>query len=455
MNYINNNIFNYAILRRVVLLLLSNLAFIGSFINVANAIKIENWQTPEGMGVYYVETKNLPIVDIAFNIKSGSALDPANKIGVASFTEHLLLNSNGKYNEEKVAKTFADFGAEVGGTVDKDISSFKVRMLYDAEVLSEVNNVWQSLITEPKFDTKILKREVARAVADLRESLTQIGVIAQRAFINETYNTHPYGYLENEKAYKNINIQDLEKFYQNNYHPENAVIVFVGALTKDEANKIASELSQKLQKNNGKYRPANFTQIPQPANTTAKTIKINFPSEQTHIYAGMPFIERGNPDFFPLFVGNHILGAGGFTSKLMNIIREKNGLAYSIYSNFDLYKYRGLFSINLQTQNANTDRATQLLINTLTQFLNEKVSADELSAAKKFLTGSFPLRLDSNAKILGLVSMIATYNLPLDYLDTWMDKVNAVTADDIKNAFARNLKLDELVILQVGKNLKQ
>ena len=178
-------------------------------------------------------------------------------------------------------------------------------------------------------------------------------------------------------------------------------------------------------------------------------LELDYPASQAHIFLGMPAIARGDPDFFPLLVGNYTLGGGGFVSRLMQEVREKRGYAYSVYSYFSPMRQAGPFQIGLQTKKAQAGEALQVVRRVLDDFLAQGPSAAELKAAKDNLIGSFPLRLDSNRNILEHAAMIGFYGLPLDYLDNYQARVQAVSAEDIRRAFARHLQPGQLVTVTV------
>jgi zinc protease len=179
-------------------------------------------------------------------------------------------------------------------------------------------------------------------------------------------------------------------------------------------------------------------------------IRIAHPAAQSHIYVGMPGVRRGDADFFPLLVGNYSLGGGGFVSRLMNEVREKRGYAYSVYSYFMPRKLEGPFQIGLQTKREQSAAALKVVNDTLSGFLKSGPTPAELKAAKQNLVDGLALRLDSNAKLLGYLSVIGFYGLPLDYLDTFAARVNAVTAEQVKAAFARHVKPEHLVTVIVA-----
>ena len=179
-------------------------------------------------------------------------------------------------------------------------------------------------------------------------------------------------------------------------------------------------------------------------------IRKNFPSTQTHVIVGQPGIKRGDPDFYALYVGNQILGGNGLVSRLSQEIREKRGLTYSAYSYFSLRRERGPFVAGFQTRARQAPEALKVLRDTISKYIANGPSREELEEAKKNITGGFPLQIDSNSQILGYVAIIGYYGLPLNYLDTFVDRIKAVTVDDIKRAFQRHLNVNKFVTVLVG-----
>jgi zinc protease len=178
--------------------------------------------------------------------------------------------------------------------------------------------------------------------------------------------------------------------------------------------------------------------------------RIVHPASQSHILIGAPGMARNDPDYFPLYVGNYTLGGGGFVSRLMNEVREKRGLAYSVYSYFMPLKQPGVFQIGLQTKKEQADQALQLVRDTLAEFIAKGPTEKELLAAKQNIVGGFPLRIDSNRKILDYLSIIAFYDLPLTYLDDFTGKVEQVTVAQIRDAFARHIDPKAMATVIVG-----
>lgn len=238
---------------------------------------------------------------------------------------------------------------------------------------------------------------------------------------------------------------DLVEFHRRLYVVRNAIVAIVGDVSRKDAEAIADQLLSGLPE--GEPQPP----LPAPApNRAPQGVRTPFPSEQTHILAGELGMTANDPDYFPLYVGNHILGGSGLVSRIMEEVREKRGFAYSAYSYFFPQRQAGPFEIGLQTRNDKAEEALKLAIATVRNFVDKGPTEQELEAAKKNIIGGFVLRLDSNQKLVGEVASIAFYDRPLDYLETFPQKVQAVTREDIKRAFKARIDPDRLQTVLVG-----
>ncbi|KAF7600465.1 MAG: peptidase M16 [Candidatus Dactylopiibacterium carminicum] len=412
------------------------------------AVPIQHWTTPNGARVLFVESRNLPMLDVQLDFAAGSAFDPAGKPGVASFTHSLLDAGLGRgkqaLDENAITDRFADVGARFGGGLDDDRASLGLRVLSHAQERDAALALMARIVAEPVFPEAVLERERSRAIAGLRESLTQPAAILERRFAQLTYGRHPYGVTLAEKDLAGIKRQDLVDFHRRYYVADNAQVSIVGDVSREEAERIASALVARLPAGNG--APA----LPEVLPSASATERIAHPSAQAHVAIGMPALKRGDPDQMALSVGNYTLGGGGFNARLMKEIRDQRGLAYGAYSYFAPMKAEGLFRIGLQTKAEQAEEAVRVAQETLAKFLQEGPSEAELAAAKANLINSFALSLDSNSKLLGQVADIGFYRRPLDSLDTYAARVQAVTLEDIRAAFARHVKPENLVTVIVG-----
>lgn len=405
---------------------------------------IQHWQTANGARVYFVESRALPIVDVQVDFAAGSAYDPPAKAGLATLTRGVLDLGAGELDENAIAGRLADLGAQMSGGADLDRASVSLRTLADETKREPALAVLRSVLHAPRFAPDIIERELARRTAALKDALTRPDTLAVRAFWSALYPEHPYGRHATPESLAALTRADVQAFYATHYRAERATVTLVGDLSRAQAEAIAARLVEALPS------AAHAVAVPVPQGYVASETRIAHPSAQAHVYLGLPAIQRGDPDFFPLLVGNYTLGSGGFVSRLMKEVREKRGYAYSVYSSFSPLAQPGPFQIVLQTKGAQTNEALAVAREVLARFVAEGPTAAELKAAKQNLVGGFPLRLDSNRKILDNVAMIGFYGLPLDYLDRYAANVERVSAADVKAAFARHVAPERLSTVVAG-----
>ena len=407
-------------------------------------VNIQNWVAPSGARVYFVESHDLPIVDLRIDFAAGTAYDPADKAGLAAFTRSLLDAGAGTLDEEAIAERQVDTGAQIGGGTDLDRSGLSLRTLSSAKERDASLDLLRTLLTQPSFPQAVFEREQGRSIAAIKESETQPAAIAAKRFAKGLYPDHPYGQTPTVESFGHIGREDVADFHRNYFTAARAVISIVGDLSRAQAEAIAQQLTEGLPKS------ANGAVIAPAEAPKAELIRVSHPSQQSHIQVGMPVLKRSDPDYYPLIVGNYVLGGGGFVSRLMKEVREKRGFAYSVYSYFQPQQEAGPFQIGLQTKNEQADEALKVARETLARFLEQGPTEDELKGAKQNIVDGFVLRLDSNRKILEQVAVIAFYQLPLTYLEDYPKLVEKVTAKQIRDAFARRVKPADLVTVVVG-----
>ena len=413
------------------------------------AVKIEHWQTSTGAEVYFVENHDLPIIDISTNFAAGTAREEKAKAGLAGITRYLMTLGAAGLSDEDISKRMADVGAQMGGELDADRAAFSLRTLSSAREREQAMDIYSKILQQPDFPAEVLEREKARIVAGLKEAATQPESISSKAFMTALYGNHPYALEESAEPETVIAIkrEDLQKFYSTYYGAKNAVIALIGDMSREDAAKTAERITSGLP---NAPRASAVPAVSYP--TQANVQRIPHPASQSHILLGYPGMKRGDPDYFVLYVGNYILGGGGFVSRLTEEVREKRGLVYSVYSYFIPMAELGPFQIGLQTKTEQAEDALKLVHETLDKFISQGVTEAELTAAKQNIIGGFPLRLDSNSEILNYLAVIGFYRLPLTYLDDFNQHVSQVTAVQIKDAFGRRIKTDKLVTVIVGGN---
>jgi len=424
-------------------------AFIALLLSTAAqaALPIQHWQSASGVRVYFVENHDLPILDVAVNFAAGSSFDTPEKAGVAGLTRGMLALGAGGLSDDQISNRFADLGAQPGGEFDLDRASLKLRTLSSERERVAALDLLATLLQKPDFPAAVLEREKARAIAGLRDASTQPESISDREFSKALFGNHPYALdaMMEPETIEKITRDDLVAFHRSHYTRGNAVVAIIGDVTRAQAEAIAEQLTAGLPQG-----PAVAAIPPVPLPNAPVVKRIAHPAAQSHILLGYPGVKRGDPDYFPLYVGNYILGGGGFVSLLTEEVREKRGLAYSVYSYFMPMREAGPFQVGLQTKREQTDAALAVVRETLDKFIGSGPSAKELKAAKDNIIGGFPLRIDSNGKILDYLSVIGFYQLPLTYLDDFNKEVAKVTTAQIKDAFARRIKPQNMVTVIVG-----
>ncbi len=419
-----------------------------SFITVANAgPKIEHWTLANGARIYFVQSRELPMLQIRAVFDAGASRDPVGKFGLARLTSAMMDEGADKLNADDIATHFENLGAEFGADSDRDMASVYLRSLSDKALMNPALDLFARILAAPSFPQASLDRQRSQSLVALQKDAQSPGAIAEKIFSHELYGDHPYAHdaLGDEAGLMAITREDLLAHHRRYYAGANVWLVIVGDTSLRQAKKISEQLVGQLP-----VATAAEALAPVPLLTTARTQHITFPASQSHVFVGQPGVARGDPDYFPLYVGNYIFGGGGLVSRLSEEVREKNGLSYSVYSYFLPLRQPGPFTIGLQTKNSQRDQALQLVRRLLDEFVAKGPSEQELIAAKKHITGSFPLRLDSNGKIAENLAVISFYGLPLTYLDDFISRIEAVTSEQIRDAFKRRLYPDTMVTVTVG-----
>ncbi len=412
---------------------------------------IEHWTTDNQARVYYVHAPELPMVDISVVFNAGAARD-GDKPGLARMTSAMLDEGAAGLDADEIASAFASVGAKYGASSERDMAVFSLRTLTEEQAFAQALDTYTRVLASPEFPSASFQRIQQNLLTGLQAENQSPQAIATRTFYENLYGEHPYSVMPDGDidSVKQLSPAELKAFYQQYYVSSNAVVVIVGAVDKKQAISIAEKVTQGLEKGSP------VASLPAVISLSeAELIKKTFPSTQTTIVMGQPGISRDDPDYFPLYVGNHILGGSGLVSQLSDELREKRGLTYGVYSYFRPMQQLGPYQFSLQTRNDKAGEALQVMRDTLATFIENGPTEDELIAAKKNITGGFALRVDSNSKIANYLSMIGFYDLPLDYLDSFNDKVNAVTVADIKDAFKRRVNADKMLTVLVGGETTQ
>ena len=408
--------------------------------------EIQHWTTPRGGRVYFVPTEGLPLVDIRLVFDAGSARD-GEKFGLANLTSGMLDTGAGDWDADAIARRLENVGALLGTGAGRDSAYLTLRSLTHPDKLATALETAGMVLAHPRFDAKDFNREHNRALLAIKQLGEDPGEIAEIAFMKSLYADHPYAHPTEglQETVEKLTREDLVDFHKRAYTVRNGIIVIVGQVQRADAERMAERLLADLP--DGEALPA----LPEPApRAGTETVGTKFPSEQTHVYAGLLGMKINDPDYFPLYVGNHILGGSGLVSRIMEEVREKRGYAYNAYSYFVPMRVTGPFEIGLQTKNAQTGEALRVAIETVQDFIDRGPTDKELDAAKNNIMGGFVLRLDSNQKLTAEVASIAFFDRPLDYLNTFTRKVQAVTREDVMRAFKARVDTGKLLTILVG-----
>lgn len=428
------------------------------YLNSAWAIlPIEHWQQPSGAQVWLVHSPSIPMVDVQLRFDGGSRRDPQGQEGLASAVA--LMSSKGvqalpgqpastALDENALGQAWADLGASLDVGAGNDGLSYSLRSLTQPDVLAQAADLASRQIAQPSWSESVWQRERQRWSAALKEAATRPGTVAGQAFAPAVYSGHPYGRFATPASLQNITPPDMQAFHQQVVQACRAKVAVVGALDKAQADTLVTKLLQRLPAAKG---CAPLPAVPEvPPLTKAQDIRIPFVAAQAQILLGQPGIRRSDPDFFALLLGDHILGGGGFTSRLMEQVREKRGLTYGVSSSMAPGLHAGAFTIGLKTRPDQAEAALALTRQVLSDFVAHGPTEEELRAAKDNLIGGFALRLDSNRKLLANVMNIAANDLPLDYLEHWTQRLEAVTREQVHAALQRHWQPDRLVTVVVG-----
>ena len=431
-----------------------NLALFSTF--SAAAIPVQHWTQANGARVYLVESPAIAMVDVQIDFDAGSRRDPAAQAGLASVTASMLgkgvraEKGEVALDENALSEAWADLGAQFGASAGSDRLSFSLRSLTEPDLLVKAVALAAREMAEPAFPDAIWQRERQRIEASMKEANTRPATLAGRAYSSAVYGAHPYGFEATAVTLARINVADMRAAHAAGVVPCRARISMVGAVTRAQADALATRMLARLPQQACSALPP-LSAVPEVAALTAPAEKrIAFDSAQAQVLVGQPGYRRNDTDHFALFVGNYILGGGGFVSRLTTEVREKRGLTYGVSSYFSPGLHAGSFSVSLQTRPDQAAQALGVVRQVLGDFVTSGPTPAELQGAKDNLIGGFALRIDSNRKLLDNIAAMAWNDLPLDYLDTWTQQVQKVSLADIKAAFARKVQPDKMVTVILG-----
>ena len=409
---------------------------------------IEHWTTERGAAVYFVAAPEIPMLDVRLVFAAGGARDGA-RPGVAALTNDLLTEGTATLSPDEFHGRLDATGAILGSGSLRDMAWLSLRTLTRAPERATSLGLLADLLRAPRLDEANFARQRDQALAGLKRALESPGTLGSRAFFRALYGDHPYASPPEGTAESlaRLTLADLRDFHARHYVARNLTLAIVGALSRDEAAALAESLSASLPV--GESAPA----LPPLPPYAPVTEHIEFSSAQSHVFVGQRGLARDDPDYFPLLVGNHVLGGNGVVSLLFDEVREKRGLSYSVESHFEPMALNGPFVASLQTSGEQLDEALAVLRETVQRYIEQGPAPAAFDAAKRNLVGGFPLRIDNNSKLVENLAVIGFYRLPLDYLATYTRQVEAVTLEQAAEAMRRRIDPARLVQVTVGQRV--
>ena len=413
---------------------------------VQGAPEITEWQTEAGARVLFVQTSAVPMVQARVTFAAGSARDGEHP-GIARLTSNLLMSGTRERDADALARALEDVGARVSTGSARDMGWVELRALAEPDKLQPAVEHVRELLAQPAFPAKEIARLKDQQRTQLQNRAQSPGAIASRRFWEAAYADHPYGHdpRGSTASLEAIDRAALQAFHERYYVAANATIALVGALEPERARRLVRTLIGGLP--SGQAAP---DLPPVPELEDDRTIREPFPSTQAHVVIGRPGVERGYAQWPALYVANHVLGGGGFTSRLFDEVRDQRGLVYSVSSGFSPMQRPGPFRIRLQTRGGQTQEALDVVRQVFDRFDADGPTASEIDDAVLNITGGFPLQVDSNSDLAGYLSMIGFYGLPTDYLQRFPDRVEAVGPGSAHSAFVEALGQRPRVTVVVG-----
>lgn len=402
---------------------------------------------PNGLTVLVLEQHALPIVQLHALIKAGSAQDPEEKAGLANLVASMLDEGTKTRSAQQIAEEIDFVGGSLSTRVTEDYTTVSVKVLAKDTPLGFA--LLSDVLLNPAFPDEELSRRRSQVLGEIRSELEDPEQVAMKAFHRLVFDGHPYRWPVNGTmdTVARVTRQDLQVFYEREYLPNQTILVIVGNITLDRVKaQVASHFGawERRAPTPRDYPPLKPLQTP-----TVQLIDQDL--TQSTIVLGHLGVSRTNPDYYAISVMNYILGAGGFSSRLMDSIRDRQGLVYGVGSAFEANLMPGAFLVSLQTRNEAANQAIEAVRKEIREIREQKVTEQELEETKSYLIGSFPLRLDTVSDVAMVLSLVELYGLGLEYFTQYPAWIGAVTREDVLRVARAHLDPDRYVLVLVGK----
>jgi zinc protease len=379
-------------------------------------------------------------------VRSGATHDPSGRAGVANLTASLLDEGTARRTSTQIAEEIDFVGGSLSSSASHDYTTVSVRVL--KKDIEKGMDLLSDVLLHPRFDPREVDRVKQLVLGAIDGEKDDPMTLAKRAFDRMIFGDHPYRnpVIGLAETVRTIDSEALRQFHQRYYLPNNAQVTVVGDVTEAAAVSLVDRYFSAWER-----RPLESDSTPAPVLQMKKEEKIEKGVTQTSVLMGHLGIARKNPDFYPVIVMNYILGGGGFSSRLLSEIRDNQGLVYSASSSFNAQWYPGSFSVSFQTRADNTQAAISAVRLEIDRIRTEGVSETELSEAKAYLIGSFPLRLETTGALAGILSSVGFYELGLTYFHDYPRAIEAVTREDVLRVAKQYLHPDRMALVIVGR----
>lgn len=413
--------------------------------SVATATEIKTLTTPGGLNAWFVQEPSIPIISVELSFKGGLAMDPAGREGLANMASGLFDEGAGEMPSLAFQTRLEELAISLSFSASKDNFSVSLRTLTSNK--DEAFRLLGLALSQPRFDDKAIERIRRQILTGLENDLENADDIAAKLWFKKMFGDHVYGRPSRgtPQSIAAITKSDLQSFAKSRFGRDNLLIGAVGNIDSAELSRLLDSALQNLP---AQAKAENVTEVD--VTTTGSLTVVRKPNPQSTVMFGMAGVKRDDPDYYAAYVMNYVLGGGGFTSRLYQEVREKRGLAYSVYTYLYPYEHSAIYLGGVATANARVGESLRVIKAEIERMAKDGVTAEELAQAKTFLNGSFPLRLDSNAKIARMLTAIQISKLPIDYIERRPGYINAVTIADIRRVAKRLLRTDAITFVIVG-----
>ena len=409
-------------------------------------VSIERVVTPKGIEAWLVSEPSVPVLAMEVAFRGGGRLEPDDKMGLSIMTMGLLDEGSGDMTDQVFKAALEEKAIKLGFHADKDAVYGSLRAL--APYKEEAFEMLAQALKEPRFDKPAVERVRSQIQVALARNAAEPSYLSRTTWFAEALKGHPYARpgLGTKETVQAITRADLKAFHKSQIGRDRMVVSVVGPIS-------AEELAVLLDKNFGDLPEVGAA--PEPTafefHPAGEPIVVDRDIPQSVVTFGAPGLMPSDEEFMPALVMNYVLGGGGFASRLMEEIREKRGLTYGIYTSLAIYDAGGLFRGSFSTDNGAFPEAYSVLQDEIARMAAGGVTAEELTNAKTYLTGSFALRFDTNEGIAGQLLSYQLNGFGIDYINKRNSLIEAVTAEEISQVAQELLKEDKFLYVVVGR----